>query len=82
MKVKFIIQLGSTQVSEIIEINEDKIKGDCNTPKRKIEEILHEWQYAQVTSFYQILEDDRFDDAPNNIPYVDYVTAKRLGWLE
>lgn len=82
MKVKFIMQLGSTQVSEVIEVSEDKIKGDCNIPKRKIEEILYDWQHAQITSFYQILDDDRFDDSPNNIPYVDYVTAKRLGWLE
>jgi len=82
MKVKFIMQLGSKQVSEIIEINEDKIKGDCNIPKMKIEQILHDWQDAQITSFYQIINDDRFDDSPNNVPYVDYVTARRLGWLE
>ena len=82
MKVKFIAQLGSTQISEIIEINEDKIKGDCNTPKRKMEQILHDWQDAQITSFYKIINDDRFDDSPNNLPYVDYVTARRLGWLE
>lgn len=82
MKVKCIIQLGSTQVSEVIEVSEDKIKGECSMPKRKIEQILHDWQDAQITSFYQIIEDDRFDDSPNNIPYVDYVTAKRLGWLE
>lgn len=82
MKVKFIMQLGSTQISEVIEINEDKIKGASNTPIRKMEQILHDWQYAQVTSFYQIINDDRFDDSPNNLPYVDYVTAIRLGWLE
>ena len=82
MKVKFIVQLGSTQVSEIVEINEDKIKGECSMPKRKMGQILHDWQDAQITSFYQIMDDDRFDDSPNNIPYVDYVTARRLEWLE
>ena len=82
MKVKFTIQLDSTQISEIVEINEDKIKGECSMPKRKIEQILHDWQDAQITSFYQIIDDDRFDDSPNNVPYVDYVTARRLGWLE
>ena len=51
MKVKFTMQLGSKQVSEIVEINEDKIKGECSMPKRKIEQILHDWQDAQITSF-------------------------------
>ena len=82
MKVKFTVQLWSTQISEVVEINEDNIRGECSMPKRKMEQILHDWQDAQITSFYQILEDDRFDDSPNNIPYVDYVTARRLGWLE
>lgn len=82
MKVKFVMQLRTTQVSEIIEMSENKIKGTSTTPVRKMEQILHDWQDAQVTSFYQIIDDDRFDDSPNNIPYVDYVTAKRLGWLE
>lgn len=82
MKVKFVMQLGTTQVSEIIEMSENKIKGTSTTPVRKMEQILHDWQDAQITSFYQIIDDDRFDDSPNNIPYIDYVTARRLGWLE
>lgn len=82
MKVKFIVQLGDSEINEVVKINEDKIKGTGYMPKRKMEQILHDWQDAQITSFYKIINDDRFDDSPNNVPYVDYVTSRRLGWLE
>ena len=83
MKVKFTVHLGESEVNEIVEIQENKIKGTGCQPTLKLQQMLYDWVDKQVSSSYQILDDERFDDVQCNLPqYVDYMTAKRLRWLE
>lgn len=83
MKVIFTAQLGEAEISEIVDISESKIKGTGCQPTLKMQQILYDWVDKQVSSSYQILDDNRFEAIQSNLPqYVDYMTAKRLGWLE
>ena len=79
MKVKFTVQLGDSEVNEILDIDEKLIMGECSQPGIKMQQLLYDWVDKQVSSCYQIL-DDRFKDEQHNMPYVDWMTKKRLGW--
>lgn len=80
MKVKFSVRLRDRTVEEIVEVDENKIKRDGYGAGNNMNSILDSWVYNQLYSFYQIIDDERFNDEPDNIPYVDWVTKKRLGW--
>lgn len=83
MKIRFTVQLEDSEISEIVDVSENKIKGTGCQPTLKLQQILYDWVDKQVSSSYQILDDNRFEDIQSNLPqYVDYMTAKRLGWLE
>ena len=80
MKVKFSVRLRDKTVEEIVEVDENKIKRDGYGARNNMNNILDSWVYNQLYSFYQIIDDDRFNDELDNIPYVDWITKKRLGW--
>lgn len=80
MKIKFTVQLFDKTFEEIIEINEDKIKGEGYQSRNAMNNILSNWVDAIVDSNYQIIEDERFEDEIDNIPYIDWVTKQRLEW--
>lgn len=84
MKVEFNVLLQDKIHTEIVEIDEGYIKGDCFMPRNKMNNLLDDWIMKKVvkSSYYRILDDKRFDDEFNNLPYVDYITSKRLGWFE
>ena len=80
MKVKFTAQLFDKTFEEMLEIDENKIKGEGYQSRNAMNNILSNWVDAIIDSNYQIVEDDRFDKEENNIPYIDWVTKQRLGW--
>jgi len=80
MKVKFSVRLRDRTVEEIVEIDESKVKMDGYGARNNMNNILDNWVYNQLYTYYQIIDDERFDDGLDNIPYVDWVTKKRLGW--
>lgn len=82
MKVKFTVQLFDKTFEEVVEINENKIKGEGYQSRNAMYNILSNWVDAVVDSSYQIIEDERFNEEENNIPYIDYKTAERFGWLK
>lgn len=83
MKVIFTAQFSESEISETVDIPESKIKGTGYQPALKLQQMLYDWVDKQVSSSYQILDDNRFEAIQSNLPqYVDYVTTKRLGWLE
>ena len=68
MKVKFKAKLGDTQIEEIVDINEEKIKGDGFASKNLLYGKLEAWIDSKIERDYEVI-DERFPDG--EIPYMD-----------
>ena len=81
MKVKFTVRLKDEIYEEIKEIDENKFK-KCEgySARNMMNSITSDWASNVIESSYQVIEDDRFDDEDDNLPYLDWVTKQRLGW--
>ena len=77
MKVKFIAKLGNTQIEEIVDIDEEKIKGNGFWSKNILYGKLESWMDSKVERDYEVI-DERFPDG--EIPYMDEVTRGKLNW--
>lgn len=80
MKVKFIAEFKGVITEEVVDINEEKIKGNGFYPKNMIYCKLQDWATNKLNTSFQIIDDDRFEDEEDNMPYIDEVTKKRIGW--
>jgi len=81
MKVKFTVRLKDKIDEEIMEVDENKFK-KCEgyQARNMMNNIASDWVNNIIESNYQVIEDDRFEDEEDNLPYLDWVTKQRLGW--
>lgn len=80
MKIKFTVKLLDRIYEETLDIDENKLIGEGYQPRNVINNMLSTWTEEKTVSYYQILDDERFNEEEENMPYVDWVTKKRLGW--
>lgn len=81
MKVKFTVRLKDEIYEEIKEIDENKFK-KCEgySARNMMASITSDWADNVIESSYQVIEDERFDDEEDNLPYLNLATKHRLGW--